>query len=257
MGKESKIEWTHHTFNPWWGCTKISPGCANCYAETWAKRCGKAVWGDSSPRRFFGEKHWAEPKKWDAECAKKGIRERVFCASMADVFEDRPDLCDERQRLFELIDQTQHLDWLLLTKRPENIRPIMNEMMRGEFDPGRTFMYHMNNVWLGVTAENQEMWDKRVPILVSIPATVWFVSAEPLLGPITIGNDRPDWIIAGGESGPHARPVDDQWITSLRDQCQEIGNDFFFKQWGGTNKLATGRMLEGRTWDEVPEGIRF
>jgi len=118
MGKDSKIEWTHHTFNPWWGCVKVSPGCEHCYAEAFAKRVGKKVWGAQSDRRFFGDPHWREPLKWHDEAVITGERRRVFCASMADVFEDRDELIPHRIRLFQLIANTPKLDWLLLTKRP-------------------------------------------------------------------------------------------------------------------------------------------
>lgn len=121
MAKNSSIEWTDHTFNPWWGCAGVSPGCDNCYAEAWAKRVGEDIWGARKPRRFFGEKHWCEPLKWNDEAQKQGHRRRVFCASMADVFELRSDLDPWRDRLWVLIDQTPWLDWLLLTKRPQDI----------------------------------------------------------------------------------------------------------------------------------------
>lgn len=251
MGQDSKIEWTHHTFNPWWGCVKVSPGCAHCYAEAFSKRTGNAVWGNESPRRFFGDKHWNEPRKWNAAAQVEGQRKRVFCASMADVFEDRPDLEQPRQRLLELIDETPWLDWLLLTKRPENIIPIMDRAMNGNFEPRATFVRHMPNVWLGVTGEDQTHFTRRMAHLLGVSATVRFVSAEPLLGPIIMGHFRPDWLIVGGESGGKARPMERAWVESLRDQCDER-TAFFFKQWGGVNKKATGRELDGRTWDALP-----
>lgn len=241
MGRDSKIEWTHHTFNPWWGCTKVSPGCTNCYAEGFAKRTGNAVWGKDAPRRFFGDKHWNEPVKWNAEAEAAGEVRRVFCASMADVFEDRADLRDARSRLFCLIRATPALTWLLLTKRPENIERLSANWL---FPP---------NVWLGTSAENQEWWDKRVPILMRIPVKVHFVSVEPLVAEIfdILDDALPEWIIVGGESGPRSRPMPKEWVTRIRDQA--AGKTcFFFKQWGGRNKAATGRMLDGRTWDEIP-----
>ena len=126
MGVETKIAWTDHTFNPWWGCVKVSPGCANCYAETFAKRTGHAVWGAETDRRFFGDKHWAEPVKWNLAAAKAGVRRRVFCGSMCDVFEGpRPLLDDWRDQLWTLIRYTPNLDWLLLTKRPESLAEAM------------------------------------------------------------------------------------------------------------------------------------
>lgn len=243
MGKDTAIEWASATFNPWWGCTKVSPGCANCYAEKFAHRYGHNIWGDGSERRFFGDKHWSQPLKWNAAAEKAGERRRVFCASMADVFEDRDELMPHRERLFRMIRDTPHLDWLLLTKRPENV----DRMWTAEF--------RLPNIWMGTTAEDQEHWDKRVPELLAIHARVLFVSAEPLLGPIVMDDwpIRPEWIIAGGESGPRSRPIEGNWVRDLRDQCAGTQTAFFFKQWGGVRKKDTGRELDGRTWDEVPD----
>lgn len=127
MAKDSGIEWTHHTFNPWWGCVRLSPACAHCYAETWARRVGMDLWGGDAPRRFFSENHWREPLRWNSEAQRLGVRARVFCASMADVFEPRTDLDPWRERLWGLIEKTSHLDWLLLTKQPGHIKqPILD-----------------------------------------------------------------------------------------------------------------------------------
>jgi len=199
MGQNSKIEWTTHTFNPWWGCEKVSPACTHCYAEAFAKRVGQKVWGAKSSRRFFGPKKWREPLKWDKLACDRGERARVFCASMADVFEDREDLLLERARLWELIAQTPNLDWLLLTKRPE----LIVEMV-----PAPWLEKPQANVWYGTTVENQEWAEKRLPHLVNVPAAVRFVSAEPLLGPVDFSRWLPEihWLIVGGESGGKARP---------------------------------------------------
>lgn len=203
MAKNSHIEWTHHTFNPWWGCIKISPACDNCYAELWAKRMGHQLWGRHSSRRFFGAAHWREPLSWNEEARVTGRRERVFCASMADVFERRADLNAERLRLWNLIENTPNLDWLLLTKRPQNIRKLAP--WREDWPA---------NVWLGTTVENQTEAEKRLPSLLSVPAVVRFLSCQPLLGPLNLrgwfskeGFHSIDWIIAGGESGGGSRPV--------------------------------------------------
>src|SRR5689334_19979739 len=138
MAKDSKIEWTNHTFNPWWGCTKVSPACKHCYAETWAKRVGQEIWGARADRRFFTDKHWGQPKLWNEDARRQGIRYRVFCASMADVFEGRKELDSWRRRLWHLISETPHLDWLLLTKRPEN---VLKAVPWGDRWP--------SNVWIG------------------------------------------------------------------------------------------------------------
>jgi protein gp37 len=277
MAKNSHIEWTHHTFNPWWGCQKVSPACDNCYAELWAKRMGHRLWGTDSPRRFFSDAHWREPFKWDEDARLSGHRERVFCASMADVFEHRADLNPQRIRLWELIANTPNLDWLLLTKRPQNIARIAPW---GNDWPA--------NVWLGTSVENQALAAKRLPFLLKNPARVRFLSCEPLLGPLDLrqwfrrnGFYPIDWIISGGESGSASRPMHPDWVSSLLHQCQEFDVPFHFKQWGqwvpaqiiGTTKVAarlielkderpiemvrlskklTGRTLEGATWDGLP-----
>jgi protein gp37 len=247
MGEKTGIEWTDHTFNPWWGCVKVSPACRHCYAETFAKRTGNAVWGIDAPRRFFGAKHWAEPRKWNEKAQRDGVRRRVFCASMADVFEDRADLIDARGDLFELIDETPWLDWLLLTKRPENIARLMPPYWGGRVWP---------NVWLGTTVENQQYADERLPHLVAKDAAVRFVSYEPALGPVdfTPWAFDLDWIIAGGESGGGHRTPDAEWFREVRDFCERARLWFFFKQWGGINPKANGAMLDGREWKQVPSG---
>jgi protein gp37 len=254
MGVETAISWCDHTFNPWWGCTKVSPACTHCYAETFSRRVGQKVWGVDAPRRFFGPKHWAEPLKWNRDALKAGVRRRVFCASMADVFEDRPDLLDERRRLFDVIDETRGLDWLLLTKRPENIARLMPGFWNGCVWP---------NVWLGTTVENQEYADQRIPHLLAVDAVVRFLSVEPMLGPIDLRfpfsdnalmvDRHVDWVIAGGESGAQCRASNPDWLRSLRDQCVNAGVWFHFKQWGGVHAKANGRMLDGREWLEFPE----
>lgn len=272
MAKDSKIEWTHHTFNPWWGCAKVSPACTNCYAEAWAKRVGSAVWGKDAPRRFFGETHWSEPLRWNREALVEGTRKRVFCASMADVFERRSELAPWRDRLWALIEATPSLDWLLLTKRPHNVRSMVPW---GDSWP--------QNVWLGTTVENQTWADKRIPSLLENPAKVRFLSCEPLLGPLNLESyfgSSParsvQWVIAGGESGARSRPMNPEWVRSLRNACQKAGVAFHFKQWGhwapeellteqqrnvivfegqrlaAVGKGKAGRSLDGRTWDELP-----
>jgi protein gp37 len=281
MAKDSAIEWTHHTFNPWWGCTKVSPGCKHCYAETWARRVGQDVWGPHARRRDLSEAYWRQPLAWNAEAQRLGERRRVFCASMADVFEDRRDLDAKRDRLWALIEATQKLDWLLLTKRPHKV---------AELAP---YSDHWpDNVWLGATAENQKWLDKRMLELSELNAKILFLSCEPLLGALDfsawIGAARRgerrlvDWVIAGGESGHHARAPNPEWFASIRDQCVRAGVRFHFKQYGNwkpiephqensyrtktfffsngnkivvadVGKKNAGRKLDGRTWDEFPE----
>ncbi|TAE87556.1 MAG: phage Gp37/Gp68 family protein [Verrucomicrobia bacterium] len=277
MSKNTSIEWTHHTFNPWWGCAKVSPGCQHCYAETFSKRVGQEIWGQNEPRRFFDENFWGNPLKWNAEAQSTGERKRVFCASMADVFESRADLDPWREKLWDLILKTPMLDWLLLTKRPENIEkmaPWTNDWPE--------------NIWLGTTVENQEYADKRLPHLLKHKSKVRFLSCEPLLGDVDLdywikpnkrkGLQGIDWIIAGGESGPGARPMNPNWARNLRDQAQSAGTPFLFKQWGQwattdhikpgkhgrvtviegiemtrlKSKYDVNRELDGHMWDEFP-----
>src|SRR6185312_10780014 len=208
-------------FNPVWGCTKVSPACDNCYAEAWDKRTGGAHWGPHAPRREFGDKHWNEPLKWDRAAAKDGVRRRVFCASMADVF-DKDWPAAVRPRLWALIRATPHLDWLLLTKRPQNIAKMLPE------DWGAGYP----NVWMGTTAENQEELERRWPHLYAVRAAVRFISYEPALGPLDIRFKLIDWIIIGGESGAHARTFPLPWARSVIAQSLEFGVKCFMKQLG-------------------------
>lgn len=302
MGENTAIEWADHTFNPWIGCQKVSAACDFCYAEgLMDKRLGQVEWGPGKPRKRTSEANWRQPLKWNRKAAKNGIRQRVFCASLADVFDNAvPD--EWREDLWHLIRETPSLTWMLLTKRPQNIaRMLPDDAIR-------------ERVWLGTTAEHQEEADRRIPILLVERAAVRFVSMEPLLGPVdltavTVGglpagtllttdalNGEPndygyglgtlDWVIAGGESGQAARPMHPDWARSIRDQCQAAGVPFFHKQNGEWNwiaegnfadqtaiarslgrrfehhsngqtavrvgKKAAGRLLDGRTWDEVP-----
>lgn len=281
MGKETSIEWTHHTFNPWWGCVKVSSACDHCYAETWAKRLGEKIWGAKSERRFFGDAHWKEPLKWNREAESHGVRRRVFCASMADVFENRKELVPHRLRLLKLIEATPNLDWLLLTKR---IHLVRKQLPKGYELP--------TNVWLGATVEHQEAADKRLKYLLEFTTpSVRFLSCEPLLGPLDLNEwlkvgatgARLNWVIAGGESGPGSRPMEPQWPEDLRNQCSAHGVAFHFKQWGhwapieqavdvltprtaiyvvrrdgsevrlaAVGKGKAGRTLAGRLWDQFP-----
>lgn len=377
MGEQSKIEWTDHTFNPWRGCTKIAAGCANCYADSQAKRNPKTlgIWGDQGTRVVASETMWREPLKWNAAAESRRllhqrhpelepyVRPRVFCASMADVFEGwngpihnhkgqqlfvsanaggefwtgynlpmsgsdsrRLEHCnvtvaDVRARLFALIDATPNLDWLLLTKRPENNPAMIPPYSFHACETGDcphnlasecntlAERQYRDNVWLGCSIANQADADRNIPLLLKCRdlAPVLFVSAEPLLGAVDfrqrcfakncdgecgwpskfdlLGDNFSrsgaciDWVIVGGESGPHARPMHPDWARSLRDQCQSAGVPFFFKQWGEwapsdpatdpgrlfqfvagqrmsrVGKSAAGRLLDGREWSEFPQAI--
>lgn len=280
MSANTKIEWADHTFNPWIGCTKVGPGCDHCYAEAdFDKRRHVVTWGAGQPRKRTAASTWALPLRWNAEAERLGIRYRVFCASLADVFDNQvPQLW--RTSLFGLIHDTPHLDWLLLTKRIGNAL----EMLKSDTPEGIA-MGALPNLWIGATIVNQEEADRDIPKLLAVPAAKRFLSMEPLLGPVDLetihntdfGEGQPylhpligrvsdghgdgcsapaiDWIIVGGESGPNARPMHPDWARSLRHQCQLAGVPFLFKQWGEwtrVGKKAAGRLLDGRTWDEVP-----
>lgn len=314
MSENSSIEWTDHTFNPWRGCTMVSPGCAHCYAAREARRFPniRGIWGDKGTRIVAVPSAWKEPVKWNRK-ADFGIdpgpdqalrRPRVFCASLADVFEDwqgdlrfPADIAPEgwvtarwdgfqlvrefedsaaaqglppatmdnaRTELFRLIEETPNLDWQLVTKRPENVMRMVPAHWREAFP---------SNVWMGTTVEDQPRADDRIWRLLCIPAKVRFLSCEPLLGPVDLirtAGDPPNsgfaitdgfgrfdgedigihWVIAGGESGPGARPMHPEWARSLRDQCQAAGVPFLFKQWG-----EWGPKEE--TWPDNPSVRQF
>ncbi|AJY12607.1 phage Gp37/Gp68 family protein [Burkholderia dolosa] len=302
MSENTKIEWCDHTFNPWEGCQKVGPGCDHCYAETRNARFagGTAVnWGPGAPRRRTSSANWRKPLAWNAAHAEffaaHGRRQRVFCASLADVFDNAVSPI-WRADLFELIKRTPHLDWLLLTKRIGNAREMIQTSIEFLMDADREWPWP--NVWLGATIVNQTEADRDIPKLLAVTARVHFLSMEPLIGPVDLtssgavwsdmnGNivDAPsrglrsvDWVIVGGESGPHARPMHPDWARSLRDQCAAAGVPFLFKQWGewapapevidasGTlfhrftdgvwmqriGKRAAGRLLDVRTHDQFP-----
>jgi protein gp37 len=240
MGQVTGISWTDHTFNPWWGCTKVSSGCDNCYADTFDKRTGGAHWGKGVPRREFGDKHWNEPLKWNREAEKQGVKHKVFCASMADVMDDEAPI-GTRERLWGLIDDTPWLTWQLLTKRPHRYERYL---------PAR---FKHNNVWFGTSAENQEFYDVRWPILAAIRirymAPAW-ISYEPALGPITLQHNAhrldvgvPDWIIFGGESGAGRRPMEQSWADNLKAECAEVGTKFFMKQFGARTPTEGKKLV--------------
>lgn len=280
MGEQTKIAWCDHTFNPFIGCAKVSPGCANCYAEELMDtRYGRVQWGVNGTRVRTSNSNWKKPYQWNRKAQEEGVRKRVFCASLADVFEDRPELVPWRADLFAMIDATPNLDWLLLTKRPENIKRLWP--FGWYEDKGGPFTWP--NVWIGTSVENQEQADKRIPYLLRIPASVRFLSMEPLLGPVNLTRidygsvvptqridvlrewyydedtlinfvfpddaRRVHWVIVGGESGANARPMRSDWVRGIRDQCQAAGVPFFFKQWGEWWPHEQGQWIGGPSID--------
>jgi protein gp37 len=231
---ETSIEWTAtqapdgtmlpgYTMNFWIGCTKVSPACDHCYAERYGNRFG-VQWGNH-PRRRTSEANWRKPLAWNARAKKLGVRLKVFTNSLADFFDNQID-SQWRYDAWGIIWQCENLDWLILTKRPQNIANMM---------PRYGGRWPWSNVWLGTTVENQEEMAKRRRHLLYVPAAVHFLSCEPLLGrvwlpsPDTYSNSI-SWVICGGESGPGKRPMDLAWARALRDECAELSIPFFMKQ---------------------------
>lgn len=248
MAENSKIEWTDHTFNPWIGCAKVSPACDNCYAEALMDtRYGRARWGAGEDRVRTSASNWNLPIKWNRQAAANGTRPFVFCASLADVFDNEVDDLWRRD-LMDLIEATPHLVWLLLTKRIGNVRRMT--------DPARACRILPSNVAIGATMAIQEEYDRDRMKLADVKnfADVLFTfgSFEPLLGPIILDNNAPDWIIVGGESGANARPMDLDWARSLRRQSAELGRVFNFKQVGGRGSEKGGHLLDGQQYFDRP-----
>ena len=249
MGETTDIAWARSTFNPWWGCTKVAPGCDNCYAEKFAKRVGHGdTWGTNSDKREFGVKHWEQPMKWNKKAETEPDPWRVFCGSMCDwADKTAPEL--QRYKLWQLIRYTPALTWLLLTKRAPNIKRYLPEDWRlnGSQNP------EFRNVWLGVTVENRKHGLARIEHLRLIPATVRFLSIEPLLEDLgDLDLTDIDWVIVGGESGPGHREMNPLWVVNIYHQCQDQGVPFFFKQWGGRTPTAGGCELMSREIKEFP-----
>lgn len=233
---KTAIEWTESTWNPITGCTKISPGCANCYAERMSNRLqamGNPNYGNAfeltlQPHMLTKPLEWKKPQ-------------RIFVNSMSDLFHvDVP--FEYIQQVFEVMRQAHWHQFQILTKRADRLE---------ELSPGIDWP---SNVWMGVSVESQE-YTTRIDCLRTTGAATKFLSVEPLLGPIeNLNLSGIDWVIVGGESGPGARPMKEEWVLEVLKNCQDADVPFFFKQWGGVNKKATGRVLQGRMWDDLPHG---
>jgi len=233
MGEVTKIEWCDHTFNPWWGCTQVSPLCDRCYAMALDVRWFKgAHWGPGAPRRYFGDEHWQQPLKWDRLARTRHLRNRVFCASMADVFDNDVDQLF-RDRLWSLVRETRNLDWIILTKRIGNAP----KMLPPDWGAGYP------NVWL-LASVDQLALERDAPKLLTIPAVVRGVSIEPVLAPVRLGSFAPrlQWVIVGGESGAGARPFHLEWARSLIQECRTSGTALFVQRMG-SKAFAQGRPL--------------
>lgn len=319
MGDTTEISWCDKTFNPWMGCTKVSPACQNCYAERdFDHRYKKVQWGPTGTRVLTSDANWKKPIAWNKEAESQGIRYRVFCASLADVFEawsgpirnslgdvlnhkfepasnadmhnsELLTMNDVRDRLFNLIDSTPNLDWMVLTKRPENIPLMWPIHPSGRHQEGMSFSdaYRRDNVWIGVSVENQHYADDRIPKLLKCRelSPVLFLSCEPLLGPVDLmeieettptgkrwwssmetgspEGAKIDFVIVGGESGPDARPMNPDWVRMIRDQCLVAEVPFHFKQFGewvpyehcGSPPLIESQHGFNFDSHDLPEGI--
>jgi protein gp37 len=224
MAENTTIEWTDHTWNPWWGCTKVSDGCKHCYAERESKRhTSEDIWGRGRQRLLAEETVWQDPETWNEQAGKQGTRARVFCLSMGDINDDGVDPA-WRKRAYDVIRANTNLDWLLLTKRPENFK----KMLPKDWGDG------WPHVCLMTSIENQSCLS-RLTHLLETRAKFRALSCEPLLGPIHFKPSelkKIDWCIVGGESGTSARPIHPQWVRDIRSQCETAQVDFFFKQWG-------------------------
>ena len=241
MAENSNIEWCDHTFNPVIGCQKVSAGCDNCYAETLMdKRYHRVQWGPHGERVRTSAGNWRNPVTWEKNArefyAVHKRRQRVFCASLADAFDNRWAEKD-RADLFRLIERTENLDWLLLTKRPENIGRMMDAHGWAGGIP--------RNVWLGTTCEDQAAYDRRWPILQRFNVRVRFISYEPAIGPLDITNhlEKPDWLICGGESGPVFREMPEAWAYSIKEQCEEWYVPFLMKQMAGKRAIPDDLLV--------------
>jgi protein gp37 len=237
MTENTKISWCDNTFNPWIGCAKISSGCKNCYAETLNKRYSWVdQWGPRGTRKKTSNATWAEVRSWNNKARWQGTRPKVFVGSLMDVFEDNIVLDPWREELFEMIEDLTYLEFLLLTKRPENI----SNMVPWEWTT-RGGLSWPSNIWLGTTIENQEIVDTRIKHLISNPAAVYFLSVEPMLENIDISKWLSErqykwWVICGGESGSGRRVMQEVWASNLLKQCREAHVPFFMKQLGGYPK---------------------
>lgn len=243
MADRTEISWTDSTFNPWWGCSKVSPGCDYCYAEALDKRVGGDHWGPDKVPRRTDKRYWLKPRMWSREAEASGMRRRVFCGSMCD-WADKNAPPGALVHLWDLIRSTPYLDWQLLTKRA----PRIADRLPDDWGDGYP------NVWLGVTVENRKHGLPRIDRLREIPAAVRFLSVEPLLedlGEINLTGIH--WVIVGGESGAHARPMEAGWVRSIRDQCAAARVPLWFKQWGGRRNKG-GCLLDDVEVKQWPRG---
>lgn len=248
------IAWTDRTYNPWIGCQQVTEAeCGDCYALRWARRHGMQVWGSLSqtPRHLTKTQH--DPRRWNAEAQQTGTRLKVFCASLADVFEPHPQVAEARTKLWTLIEETSFLDWQLLTKRPKFITRLVPQ----------TWLTHWpTHVWIGTSVGTQAAVEKRTPYLLDVPAPLRFLSCEPLVERITLTRFLApraiSWVICGGYSGSQHRPMELAWARSLRDACEEHQVAFFMKQLGSVYaRVHHLHQWKGEDITEFPPDLRL
>lgn len=256
--KNSRIEWCDHTLNFWYGCTKVSPACERCYAETLMdRRFHRVKWGQGKPRVERLVAADKEAMRWNKEAEKAQTQPRVFVNSLSDWLDPEVPLV-WLECLLNTIRVCTNLNFLLLTKRPEKFLRIVSILMNKRLTD-KAFCRWLdkwkngdppNNVWVGVTAETQEMANRRIPQLMKIPAKIHYVSCEPLLENICLlGFEGVDWVICGGETGSNARLMNADWVMSLRNQCRDANIPFFFKKWG----MKDGDLIDGVQIHEFPK----
>lgn len=239
MPNKSKIEWTESTWNPVTGCSKISPGCQHCYAERMAKR----LQAMGHPNYEIGFKPAIHPESLDKPLTLKKAQ-MIFVNSMSDLFHKCVPL-DFIKKVFNTMNRADWHTFQILTKRSQRLLEVQSEL------------HWTFNIWMGVSVENSR-FKYRIDQLRQTGAHIKFLSLEPLLGPLeNLDLDGIDWVIVGGESGPYARPMKQEWVIDIKNQCQASGTPFFFKQWGGVFKKKNGRLLEGQTWDELPNRFQI
>lgn len=277
--ENTNISWCDHTFNAWIGCTKVNEACKFCYAEAHDKRFYKqSHWGPNTSRQMTSDKYWNQPRNWNKSAGLAKVQLRVFCSSLADVFEDHPQVIEARQRLFKLIEETPNLIWMLLTKRPGNIDKMIPESWNRNLGLGGSVP---ENVRFGVSIGNQKQFDEMWPVMEESMynhGTPYFLSMEPLLGPVdfamfdepvqivgtTVTRSRhlPSYIIVGGESGSKARPMHPEWVDKIKNQCFLYNISFHFKQWGewnnGSDVLSRHNyvvLTNGEMYEHTKAGI--
>jgi len=254
VGENTKITWTDHSYNPWIGCQVVTEEeCGDCYAKRWAHRHRLDVWGPLFQTTRKLTKTGNDPLKWNKQAEQEGRRFKVFCASLADVFEPHPDVVNARHRLWEIVEQTPSLDWQLLTKRPKFIKQLIPQ----------TWLQHWpEHVWIGTSVGTQQAAEKRINYVLDLPAPVIFLSCEPLVEQIVLSpwlaRKKINWVICGGYSGSQNRPMELAWARALRDECHAYEVPMYMKQLGTVYaKHHHLRYWKGEDMEEFPDDLKI